>query len=195
MLDLLPTSATIAGFVIWPLVMVGAGVVTLATVALSARVEQERDDWRVWLAPAALLALAVINLCLAVRARDVFWSDTWVSAFLLGVAVVVAAALAVFGARDSLQDAELTALAIASPAALTVVGILLWMFGHVVDTVTRALPPIGAFIVAGVVQSRGLKQIADNPHYVISVGAARVALLRCLLSLQMRPLALDRTLL
>lgn len=150
MLDLLPTSATIAGFVVWLVVLVGAGAVTLATVALSERVENERDDWLVWVAPAVLLVLAVINLRLAVRARDVFWNDTWMSVFLLVVAVVVVAALAVFGAREALRDAELTTLAIAAAAAVAVVGSVLWMLGHLFDAAARALPPLGALIVAGV---------------------------------------------
>ncbi|MDN5715604.1 MAG: hypothetical protein L0G89_00060 [Janibacter sp.] len=147
MLDLLPTSATAASFFIWLVALLGIGTVTLVTVGVSERVENERQGWIVLVPPVALVALSLVNLRLLIAARDVFWSDTWMSVFLLIVAVVVVGVFAAFGASQALEDAELTIWAIVAAAIVSGAGSLLWGVGHLVDTIAQALPPLGVIVV------------------------------------------------
>lgn len=150
MLDLLPTAATVAGLIIWLCVLAVAAVATRAVVGVSEWIEFEYEGWVTVPAPVVIVALALLDVALLVRFRDVFWNDTWVSVALVILLVIVGAGFAVGYARSGDSEAIWTELAAAVSAGLAAVVVLLWGAGHVIDTVVRALalPSLGAVILA-----------------------------------------------
>lgn len=139
MLDLLPTSPTLTSVGLWVLILGLACALTFGLVVLSAEAEDRHDGLLSAAPPLAVAGIGIVNLRLVVRARDVFWNDTWVSVLLIVVLVCAIAAFVSVWALANLDDLSFTLIGVLAGAALPVIGALGWMIDHAIDTLDRSL--------------------------------------------------------
>ena len=127
----------------WALILAGAAVVNGGLVWVV--------DWLgfnqahpavTFVAGAVSVAAAIFGTMLLVRARDIFWNDTWHSVALLVLLVLVIAGASAWVAFDEdLEDGAV--VAVFASAAVCAIGILLWAVVQITDAVDRSLQPVG----------------------------------------------------